>query len=421
MSLVLAVNAGSSSLKISLFRRSAGNPANPVLLLSSSISSIFAPPAKFKFSFVALQHRSLNEKVDSIHDHASAFTHFLDRLKEEASVDLMDIKHIAHRVVHGGDYTSPVIISEESYHYIKRLTDLAPLHNGSALSVIESAIRTLPHAKSIAFFDSAFHKGLPAHVATYAINQQVAQERGLKKYGFHGLSYAFILRAVAAHLNKAPDTLNIIALHIGSGASMCAIRNGQSIDTSMGLTPLSGLPGATRAGDIDASLIFHYTSRSPAGMSHDPSISKDVKVTEAEDILNFKSGWKALTGTIRVLPSDPMCRTADPNTLAFRIMLDRILHFAGAYHLALHGDVDALVFAGGVGERSAELRRAVGESVGCLGFAGIDERKNNQVNDEEGVIVDIGRGDGKKRMLVCHTDEQLEMARECSLANELWD
>ncbi|KAG1750741.1 Acetokinase family-domain-containing protein [Suillus lakei] len=316
MTLVLAVNAGSSSLKVSLFRRSADNAANPVLLLSSSISSIFAPPAKFNFSFVALQHRSLNEEVDSIHDHASAFTHFLDRLKEEASVNSADIKHVAHRVVHGGDYTSPVMIFEESYHHIERLSDLAPLHNGSALSVIKSAIRALPHAKSIAFFDSAFHKDLPSHVATYAINQQVAQERGLKKYGFHGLSYAFILRAVAAHLNKAPDTLNIIALHIGSGASMCAIRNGRSIDTSMGLTPLSGLPGATRAGDIDASLIFHYTSRSPARMSHDPSLSKQVQVTEVRcfpffykmeaqalivdrlrTFLNFKSGWKALTGT----------------------------------------------------------------------------------------------------------------------------
>lgn len=142
MSLVLAVNAGSSSLKISLFSRSVDNPANPVLLLSSSISSIFAPPAKFKFSFVALQHRSLNEKVDSIHDHASAFTHFLDRLKEEASVDLMDIKHVAHRVVHGGDYTSPVIISEESYHYIKRLSDLAPLYVLSRL-VFSAASRSL--------------------------------------------------------------------------------------------------------------------------------------------------------------------------------------------------------------------------------------------------------------------------------------
>jgi acetate kinase len=113
-------------------------------------------------------------------------------------------------------------------------------------------------------------------------------------------------------------------------------------------------------------------------------------------------------------------RTADPNTLAFRIMLDRILHFAGAYYLALHGDVDALVFAGGVGERSAELRRAVGEVAVCLGFAGIDETKNSQVNEEEGIIVDIGCSDERKRMLVCHTDEQLEMARECCLANEFW-
>lgn len=132
--------------------------------------------------------------------------------------------------------------------------------------------------------------------------------------------------------------------------------------------------------------------------------------TEALGTADFKEiTEKADTSPL----SDPMSRAADPNTLAFRIMLDRILHFAGAYHLALHGDVDALVFAGGVGERSAELRRAVGESVGCLGFAAIDERKNSQVNDEEGVIVDIGRGDGRKRMLVCHTDEQLEMAREC--------
>ncbi|KAG2367800.1 Acetokinase family-domain-containing protein [Suillus spraguei] len=343
MSLVLAVNAGSSSLKVSLFRRTADNPANPALLLSSSTSSIFAPPAKFKFTCIALQHRSLNEEVNSISDHASAFAYFLYCLKEEARVDPIDIKHVAHRVVHGGDYMRPVVISEQSFHHIDRLSNLAPLHNGSALSVIKSAIKDLPHAKSIAFFDSAFHKDLPSHVATYAINQQVAEERGLKKYGFHGLSYAFILRAVAKHLDKAPDTLNIIALHIGSGASMCAIRNGQSIDTSMGLTPLSGLPGATRAGDIDASLIF---------------------ITPAEDVLNFKSGWKALT---------------DPNTLAFRIMLDRILHFTGAYHLSLHGDVDALVFAGGVGERSAELRRAVGEAVGCLGFAGIDETKNSQL------------------------------------------
>ncbi|KAG0705710.1 acetate and butyrate kinase [Suillus ampliporus] len=421
MSLVLAVNAGSSSLKISLFRRSADNAANPVLLLSSSISSIFTPPAKFKFSPVALQHRSLNEEVDSIHDHASAFSHFLDRLKEEASVNPIDIKHIAHRVVHGGDYANPVIILEESYHHIERLSDLAPLHNGSALSVIKSANRALPHAKSIAFFDSAFHKHLPTHVATYAINQQVAQERGLKKYGFHGLSYGFISRAVAAQLNKAPDALNIIALHIGSGASMCAIRNGQSIDTTMGLTPLSGLPGATRAGDIDASLIFHYTSRSPARMSHDPSLSKEVKVTE---------GWKALTGTTDFKAitekvdmsalSDPMSRTTDPNTLAFRIMLDRILHFTGAYFLALGGDVDALVFAGGVGERSIELRRAVGEAVACLGFAAMDETKNTQVKDGDGMVVDIGKGDGGKRMLVCHTDEQFEMARECSLTKEFW-
>jgi len=115
-----------------------------------------------------------------------------------------------------------------------------------------------------------------------------------------------------------------------------------------------------------------------------------------------------------------MLRTTDPNTLAFRILLDRILHYAGAYYLALRGDVDALVFAGGVGERSVELRHAIGEAVSCLGFAAIDERKNSEIKDDDGIVVDIGRGDKEKRVLVCHTDEQLEMARECSLTAEFW-
>jgi len=185
---------------------------------------------------------------------------------------------------------------------------------------------------------------------------------------------------------------------------MCAIRNGQSIDTTMGLTPLSGLPGATRAGDVDASLIFHYTSHSPAQMSHDPSLSKEVRVTEVVFLLFGITDFKEITEKADLSTlSDPMSRTEDPNTLA------------------LHGDVDALVFAGGVGERSVELRQAIGEAVVCLGFAAIDETKNSQVVEDDGVIVvDIGKGDKGKKMLVCHTDEQVEMARECSLTGEFW-
>ncbi|KAH7884699.1 Acetokinase family-domain-containing protein [Phlebopus sp. FC_14] len=435
MSLILAVNAGSSSLKISLYRRVSENATTPQLLLTSAISSISSPPAKFAFhhytTHVTDKHSETSES--SIRDHESAFAHFLDRLRKDASIDSKDITHVCHRVVHGGDYTEPIVISEQSYRHIEKLSDLAPLHNGSALSVIKASIAALPNARSIAFFDSGFHKHMPHHVSTYAINQQIAQERGLRKYGFHGLSYRFIRRAVAQHLNKDPDVLNIIALHIGSGASACAIRAGRSIDTSMGLTPLSGLPGATRAGDIDASLIFHYTSESSAQlgqMSHEPTIAKNVHVTEAEEILNSQSGWKALTGTTNFgeiaqkadLIMLPDATTTNPYTLAFHIVLDRILHFVGAYHLALRGEVDALVFAGGVGERSADLRRAVAEAVNCLGYASLDENMNNKVGDCEDTVIDVGKVDGGgKRLLICRTDEQLEMARECSLAKEFWD
>ncbi|KAF8442383.1 Acetokinase family-domain-containing protein [Boletus edulis BED1] len=431
MSLILAVNAGSSSLKISLYQRVLEDPKAPRLSLTSTISSISSPPARVSFQ----QHPNLsqaarhpNPSVPSIRDHESAFIYFLDRLKADVSIDRQQVTHICHRVVHGGDYTEPTVISEQSYHHIETLSDLAPLHNAAALSVIRACIHALPLALSIAFFDTAFHRDLPRHVSTYAIDQKIAQERGLKKYGFHGLSYAFIIDMVADHLHKDKDELNIIALHLGSGASACAIRGGKSIDTSMGLTPLSGLPGATRAGDVDPSLIFHYASEPLSRLSYDSAMSKEVHVTRAEEILNRQAGWKALTGTTDFgeiikkadLSTPPSVAIGDPCTLAFHIVLGRILHYVGAYHLSLRGKVDALVFAGGIGERSQDLRSAIGEAVNCLGYSAIDEHVNQGLEHHEGSVVDIGKDEGGNRMLVCRTDEQFEMARECSLGDAFW-
>ncbi|KAH0833286.1 hypothetical protein J3R83DRAFT_12351 [Lanmaoa asiatica] len=219
------------------------------------------------------------------------------------------------------------------------------------------------------------------------------------------------------------DELNIIALHLGSGASACAIRGGKSIDTSMGLTPLSGMPGATRAGDVDPSLIFHYTSEPLSRLSYNPAATKEIHVTRAEEILNSQAGWKALAGTTDFgeitrkadLLTPPSTVAENPYTLAFHIVLDRVLHYVGAYHLSLRGKVDALVFAGGIGERSQEFRSAVGDAVYHLGYSTIDEHANQKLEHHEGSVVDIGKQDGGKRMLVCRTDEQFEMARECSI------
>ena len=198
----------------------------------------------------------------------------------------------------------------------------------------------------------------------------------------------------------------------------------------MELTPLSGLPGATRAGSIDPSLIFHYTNKA-GRITHDPSMATHVGVTMAEDILNRKAGWKAITGTTDFgevtskadlsasstnEEDEEELRKSNPARLAFDIFVDRILHFVGSYYLKLGSDVDALVFAGGIGEKGADLRRIIGQKVECLGFSKIDEEKNGKAAKADDVVIDISVEAKKKRVLVCKTDEQV---RICDASNGL--
>jgi acetate kinase len=433
MSLILSLNAGSSSLKISLYHHhSAQKTLQPVL--AASISSIQSPSTSFTLSVVG-SPTIQEDNIEQISNHASAFAYFLNKVDEHANVtvDGPHIRYVCHRVVHGGDYKDPVKIDSESYVHIQQLSSLAPLHNGPALSVMKACFEQLPNSISIAYFDSCFHRNIPPHIYSYAINQEIATKRGLRKYGFHGLSYAYILRATSEFLGKTPEELNLIILHLGSGASACAVRNGTSFDTSMGLTPLSGLPGATRSGTVDPGLIFHYTNKA-GRISYDPGMSVPIGVTEAEDILNRKAGWKAMTGTTDfkeiVENADldhppPMESSGDnknnnPYTLAFYLFLDRILDLVGAYHLKLGANVDALVFSGGIGEHSPELREAIGKAVECLSYQHIDPEKNRAVQSQSGSVVDISFGERKGRVLVCRTDEQFEMARQCGFADHLW-
>lgn len=267
------------------------------------------------------------------------------------------------------------------------------------MAIIRSCIDKLPRVTNLACFDSVFHHTLPEAVRTYAIDQKIAREKGLRKYGFHGISYSYILRAVSRHLQQDPSQTSIIALHLGSGASICAIQNGQSVDTTMGLTPLSGLPGGSRSGDVDPSLIFHYTSDAS---KLSPSSTKELHISTAEDILNKQSGWKALTGTSDFAKiADPAA--PDSHKLALEIFVDRIIGYVGSYFVKLDGHVDALVFAGGIGERSAMLRRRVVEKCACLGFT-LDPSKNDQPGDE--AVFEIG-GKALRRVLICQTDEEV--------------
>lgn len=426
MKVVLAINAGSSSVKISVYTV-VGVHASPTQIADAQVTGLTAPPAKLTYKRGSAVV-SEDQEVGDVKGQGGAFKLLLDTLIDDAELPEIasadDIPVACHRIVHGGDYGSAQIVTTDTYHHLEALADLAPLHNGPALAIVDACLKQLPKtAVNVACFDSQFHTTIPPHISTYPIDQDVARKNHLRKYGFHGISYAFITRSVARLLGKDKGQLNIIALHLGSGASACAIRDGKSWDTSMGLTPLAGLPGATRSGSIDPSLVFHYASDvgklSPASTQH-------LHISKAEEILNKQSGWSALTGTTDF---GAIAASEEPShRLAFDIFVDRISAFVGSYYVSLGGRVDALVFAGGIGERSAKLRAAVTRQVGCLGF-NLDEDKNDKLA-LKGSIDDITAPTAadnsepialpRHKVLVCKTDEQLEMALTCADMEELW-
>lgn len=251
--IILSINSGSSSVKISVY--SASEDKAPQQLAEAQIDGLTAPPPQLKYvrkSETVAKDKKVDQKIETQDE---AFNYLLEQLINDKKLSEIskkeDITHACHRVVHGGDYDAPKIINQDTYHHIEKLTDLAPLHNSPALEIVKSCMKSLPATKNIAYFDSQFHQTIPEHIRTYPIDQEIAKKNGLRKYGFHGISYSFITRSVAEFLGKPESETSIIALHLGSGASACAIKNGKSWDTSMGLTPLAGLPGATRSGSVD--------------------------------------------------------------------------------------------------------------------------------------------------------------------------
>ncbi|KAL8720366.1 MAG: hypothetical protein Q9225_002754 [Loekoesia sp. 1 TL-2023] len=407
MAIILSINAGSSSVKVSVYKATTSH-SPPTQFAEAQISGLTAPPVNL--TYTAGSTHIKNQELRNTNNQESAFEHILNHLTSSDSLSEIsgrdNITHACHRVVHGGDYPDAHVIDEDTYHHLEDLTELAPLHNASALAIVKACMKFLPKAKNIAYFDTSFHSSMPDAVTTYAIDPSVAKKNKLRKYGFHGISYSFITTSVAEYLGKDVSETNLIALHLGSGASACAVKGGKSLDTSMGLTPLAGLPGATRSGDVDpsmvaklSSLIFHFThdAGKPA-----PGSSQKMHISQAEDILNKKSGWKALTGTTDFghisSSADPQCK------LAFDIFVDKVVSFVGNYYVKLEGNVDALVFAGGIGEKADMLRNRVVEKCQCLGF-GIDEQKNrSSIKD---VVQDVSSESARHRTLICQTDEQV--------------
>ncbi|KAI1971664.1 hypothetical protein LOZ53_006275 [Ophidiomyces ophidiicola] len=405
---ILAINAGTSSVGVTIFDVS----CPPREIATAAIVGITSSPTIFKYS------HGDNRKSQDIQEHIETpqdafrylLAHFLDDSKLTVTKDKADFSYVCHRVVHGGDFNQATVIDTNTLHYLEALRDLAPLHNTPSLDIIRTCLDEIPAAKSVAYFDTTFHRSIPDYIKTYPIRQEVARSNWLRKYGFHGISYEFVSRSVAEFLMKPLELTSIIALHLGSGASVCAIKNGKSLDASMGLTPLSGLPGATRSGDIDPTLVFHYTSEASK-----ISTSKDLHLTRAEEILNRSAGWKALTGTTDFSKIATETPETDMHKLAFDLFVDRVAGFIGSYFVKLDGNVDALVFAGGIGEKSAMLRKAVAQKCQCLQVS-IDPQANSaDISDESPTVINISEKPHQRpAVLICQTDEEFEMAYQCA-------
>ncbi|KAJ2905099.1 hypothetical protein MKZ38_006345 [Zalerion maritima] len=413
--IILSINAGSSSVKISVY--SAEQNCTPHQLAETQISGLTAPPPQLDYARggeTIYKSKVVDSEISSQDD---AFKELLDTLINDEQLPEIksksDIAIATHRIVHGGDYETHTKITDATYHHLEELNDLAPLHNTKSLEIVRSCVNLLPETTNVAHFDTQFHATLPPHIFTYPIDPVIAKSNRLRKYGFHGISYAFVLRAAAEKLGKKVEETNIIALHLGSGASACAIKQGKSWDTSMGLTPLAGLPGATRSGSVDPSLVFHYAS--DVGKLS-PGSTKDLHISRAEEILNKEAGWRALTGTTNfgAIAGE---EEDEQKKMAFDLFVDRICGFVGSYYVSLKGQVDALVFAGGIGEKSSRLRKEVTTQAACLGFEVDDELNNKGPAD---TVTDVSKEGSKHKTLVCLTDEQFEMARGCAEDPELW-
>lgn len=340
-------------------------------------------------------------KLGSI-EHREALQAALDRLVDpEIGVlgSLNEITAVGHRVVHGGDkYSSPVVIDDQVLADIRSFAHLAPLHNPMHALGIEWCQEILPQVPHVAVFDTAFHQTMPSTAYRYALPENLYEEEGIRRYGFHGPSHQYVAMRAATFLKERFSRLKIITCHLGEGASVCAIDHGRSIDTSMGLTPLEGLVMVTRSGDIDPAIVTYL-------------MRKGLSADEIDYLLNRESGMKGLSGLSGDTREIPDAANAG-NRKAMRaaeIFTYRLRKYIGAYYAAL-GGLDVLVLTGGIGENAAGVRSMACQNLWGLGIL-IDAVKNRSVRGVESVV-DISHPNSKVKVLVVHSDASRMIARE---------
>lgn len=384
---ILLLNAGSSSIKYQVI-----DMTDERVIATGLIQKIgFGDGATLDHEVDGQEYH-----LDSNFPDHEAALHAMVEMFNEHGPALNDIKAVGHRTVHGGDkFDHTVLITEEVIDTLVELSPLAPLHNPPGITAIRAAQHQLPDVPHVAIFDTAFFAHLPREAYSYAIDADTAKRLKIRRYGFHGTSHNYVSHKMAETLGRPYEDLRMIVCHLGNGASISAIKNGQPVETSMGLTPLQGLMMGTRSGDIDPG-VHAYLYRS--GMS----------MEEIDTLLNKKSGLFGMSGSNDMRDVGKKAAEGDENAqLALDVYIHRLVSYIGSY-MGVLGGVDAVAFTAGVGENAADIRAAVVKRLEGLGF--ILDPERNAVRSKEPRL--ISTDDSPVKVLVVPTNEELQMARE---------
>jgi len=391
---VVVINSGSSSVKYELYETS------DLSVLSSGILERIGESESEHTHRTYEASGTVKETVrrGKVANHEEGFRFILSMSAESPMIkSSAELLGIGHRVVHGGDaFREPVLIDENVIETIRDLIPLAPLHNPANLLGIEAVRRVFPSVPQVAVFDTAFHQSMPPYAFIYALPYSFYALHRVRRYGFHGTSHLWVSKKAAAHLEKPLASLNLITFHLGNGASAAAIRQGLSVDTSMGMTPLEGFVMGTRSGDLDPAIPFYLTR--VTGMAYG----------DLEALLNKGSGLKGICGANDMREILQMANRGDPQAqLALELYCYRIKKYLGAYFAVL-GRLDAIVFTGGIGENAAPIRKQCCQGLEALGIT-VDDMKNEKAYEE---VLEIQRDGAPIKVLAVRTNEEREIAQQ---------
>lgn len=388
---VLVINCGSSSLKFQLINSESEQ------VLAKGLCERIGIDGRLTYQ-PAGGEKAVSEKAMPTHTEAIQFV--IDALTDENTgvvKSLDEIGAVGHRVVHGGEkFTRSVVITDEVKAAIEECNDLAPLHNPANLIGINACQSLMPSTPMVAVFDTAFHQTMPEKAYMYGLPYEYYDKYKVRRYGFHGTSHSFVSKRAAELVGKPYDAVKTVVCHLGNGASICAVENGKSVDTSMGLTPLEGLVMGTRSGDIDPAIMEFIAKK------------EGLDIAGLMNVLNKKSGVEGISGVSSDF-RDLDNAAAEGNNrakIALEVFIYRVAKYVGAYAAAMNG-VDVIAFTAGIGENAGNVRAGVCKYLGYLGIE-IDEEANKKRGEE----ITISTAASKVKVMVVPTNEELAIARD---------